>query len=269
MLAPRGGFYDVLPEMLQEQKKLLATLVEAARKVPRSQQQFLLWSVDAMGPIGSEDYIEGAGLSERLPVLGSDVQWLDEQGFLIAQWFTNGTARFTLDEAAFRYYEEFVAKHSEEPAAAIEEEVRHYLDRPEFRSRFADAFDRLAAAQQMLWQTNPQDDLTTIGHKLREAIQQFATSMVEIHRPPGVDSDPADTKSRLQAVIETNRERLGKRKSELLDALLNYQSAVSDLVQRQEHGDQKPNDPLTWEDARAAVFQTAMVMFEFDRMLSA
>lgn len=121
----------------------------------------------------------------------------------------------------------------------------------------------------MLWQTNPQDDLTAIGHKLREAIQQFATSMVEIHRPPGVDSDPAHTKSRLQAVIETNRERLGKRKSELLDALLDYQSAVTDLVQRQEHGDQKPNDPLTWEDARAAVFQTAMVMFEFDRVLNA
>jgi len=43
---------------------------------------------------------------------------------------------------------------------------------------------------------------------------------------------------------------------------------VNDVVQRQEHGDQKQNDPLTWEDARAAVFQTAMLMFEFDRVLS-
>ena len=221
-----------------------------------------------MGPIGSDDYIEGAGLSERLQVLASDVQWLDDQGFLIAQWDTNKTARFTLDEAAFRYYENFLAKHSEEPATAIEEEVRSYLGRPEFRQRFALAYERLTAAQQMLWQANPQDDLTTIGHKLREAIQQFATSMVEIHRPPDVDSDPAKTTSRLRAVIETNRDRLGQRRSELLDALLNYQSAVNDLVQRQEHGDQKPNDPLTWEDARAAVFQTAMLMFEFDRVLS-
>ena len=254
--------------MLEEQKELLARLVEAARKVPRFRQQFLLSSFDAMGPIGSDDYIEGAGLSERLQVLASDVQWLDDQGFLIAQWDTNKTARFTLDEAAFRYYENFLTKHSEEPAAAIEEEVRSYLDRPEFRQRFALAYERLTAAQQMLWQANPQDDLTTIGHKLREAMQQFATSMVEIHRPPGADSDPAKTKSRLRAVIETNRDRLGERRSELLDALLNYQSAVNDLVQRQEHGDQKPNDPLTWEDARAAVFQTAMLMFEFDRVLS-
>jgi hypothetical protein len=255
--------------MLQEQKELLATLVEAARKVPGLKQQFLLSSFESFGPeIGSEDFIQGGGLSDRIQVLGNDVWTLDQEGFLDAQWNTNGSARFTLNEGAFRYYEEFLAKHSEEPAVAVEEEVRSYLDRSEFRQRFGPAYERLAAAQQMLWQANPQDDLTTIGHKLREAIQQFATSMVEIHRPPDVDSDPAKTTSRLRAVIETNRDRLGQRRSELLDALLNYQSAVNDLVQRQEHGDQKPNDPLTWEDARAAVFQTAMLMFEFDRVLS-
>jgi hypothetical protein len=40
-------------------------------------------------------------------------------------------------------------------------------------------------------------------------------------------------------------------------------------VQRQEHGDQKPNGPLTKEGGGAAVFQTAaMLMFEFERVLS-
>jgi hypothetical protein len=43
---------------------------------------------------------------------------------------------------------------------------------------------------------------------------------------------------------------------------------VNDVVQRQEHGDRKQSDPLAWEDARAAVLQTAMLMFEFDRVLS-
>jgi hypothetical protein len=198
----------------------------------------------------------------------NDVRALDKEGFLDAQWNVNGGARFTLNEAAFRYYEEFLAKRSEEPGAAIEEEVRRYLEGPNFRTRFPLAYERLAAAEQMLWQANPQDDLTTIGHKLREAIQQFATSMVETHRPPDVEPDPAKAKSRLRAVVETNRDRLGERKSDLLSALLDYHSAVSDLVQRQEHGDQKPHDPLTWEDARAAVFHTSMVMFEFDRLLS-
>jgi hypothetical protein len=253
--------------MLQEQKELLTTLVEASRKVPRYEQQFRLMSFEGMGT-GRQDYIEGAGLSERIRVLGDDVWHLDQEGFLVAQWNVDGSARFSLDEQAFRYYEEFLAKHSEEPAAAIEEEVRRYLDRPEFRERFGAAYDRLAAAEQMLWQANPQDDLTTIGHKLREALQQFATALVEMHQPPGADTDPARTNNRVRAVIEANRERLGERKSDLLEALLSYQSAVTGLVQRQEHGDQKLDDPLTWEDARAAVFQAAMLMFELDRTLN-
>jgi hypothetical protein len=120
----------------------------------------------------------------------------------------------------------------------------------------------------MLWQANPQDDLTTIGHKLREALQQFATGLVEMHQPANVDSDPAKNLNRVQAVIEDNRKHLGERKSDLLSVLLEYHEAVTGLVQRQEHGDQKPGDPLTWEDARAAVFQTAMLMFELDRILN-
>ena len=120
--------------MLDAQRELLATLVEASRKVPRWQQQFRLVSLEAMGT-GPQDYVEGAGLPEQIRVLGDDVWYLDEQGFLDAQWNADGSARFALNEGAFRYYEEFLAKHSEEPGAAIEEEVRRYLDRPAFRER--------------------------------------------------------------------------------------------------------------------------------------
>jgi hypothetical protein len=72
----------------------------------------------------------------------------------------------------------------------------------------------------------------------------------------------------MRGVLDANRERLGDSKSELLVALLMYLDAVNGLVQRQEHGDQKPGEPLTWEDARASVFQTANLMFEFDRVLN-
>ncbi len=268
MFVPRAGRYDRHP-MLDEQKELLATLVEAARAVPRHQQQFLLTSFETDQEIASRDFIQGAGLSGQIQVLGNDVWELDQEGFLNAQWNVNGSARFTLNEAAFRYYEEFLRNRSEEPGAAIEEEVKRHLETSAFRERFGAAYDRLSAAEQLLWQTNPQDDLTTIGHKLHEAIQQFATSMVELHGPPEVDPDPAKTKSRLRAVIDMHRDRLGERKANVLSALVEYQSAVTDLVQRQEHGDQKADDPLTWEDARAAVFHTALVMFEFDRQLNA
>jgi hypothetical protein len=42
---------------------------------------------------------------------------------------------------------------------------------------------------------------------------------------------------------------------------------MNEIVQRQEHGDQKPGEPLTWEDARAAVFHTAILLHEYDRVL--
>jgi hypothetical protein len=71
----------------------------------------------------------------------------------------------------------------------------------------------------------------------------------------------------LRAVLEMHRDGLGESKSDLLASRIEYQDAVNAVVQRQEHGDEKPGDALAWEDGRAAVFQTAMLMFEFDRLL--
>jgi hypothetical protein len=53
-----------------------------------------------------------------------------------------------------------------------------------------------------------------------------------------------------------------------LEALIAYWGTVSDLIQRQEHGSQKEGKELVWEDGRRVVFQTAMVMLEFDKSLS-
>jgi hypothetical protein len=68
---------------------------------------------------------------------------------------------------------------------------------------------------------------------------------------------------RIRAVLST-RERSAAHQA-FLTALLSYWGTVSDLVQRQEHGAQKEGEPLTWEDARRVVFQTAVVMFEIAR----
>lgn len=43
---------------------------------------------------------------------------------------------------------------------------------------------------------------------------------------------------------------------------------MNGLAQRQEHGEQKGGEELTWEDGRRVVLYTAMVMAECDRMLS-
>jgi len=51
----------------------------------------------------------------------------------------------------------------------------------------------------------------------------------------------------------------------VLDALFGLWKATNDLVQRQEHGDQKVEESVTW----ATVFQVGNVMFEVGRILDA
>ena len=50
-------------------------------------------------------------------------------------------------------------------------------------------------------------------------------------------------KNRLRAVVACRRDALGEAKAALLVALAEYQDAVNDIVQRQEHGDQKSGEP--------------------------
>ena len=239
--------------------------VEAARGVPRTEQVFTMWTLPETMGTPSASSVQGCGLT-GISVLADDIFGLGYAGLISVNVASRDSHRFTITADGFAYYESLRAR-THELAAAIEEDVSRYLDGETFRRRHGSAHERLIAAQELLWQANPGDDLTTIGHKLREAIQQFATSMVGIHKPADVDTDPAKTTSRLRAVVEMNRTRLGERRGDLLDKLLDYLDAVNGIDQRLEHADQKQNDPATWEDARSAVFQTAIVMFEFDRVL--
>jgi len=253
--------------LLPEQEELLRTLVEAARRVPRPQQQFMHVSLPTDQQIGTIDYVIGDPIEGQLSVLGQDVAELNGQGFIRYGSHAWGDASipFTITANGFHAYEELRGR-SAEVGVAIEDEVRQHLDTG-VRARYPAAYERLQSAEQLLWQADPAPEFTTIGHKLREAVQQFATAMIERHQPPEFDPDPAKTKNRLRAVIELRRTALGGSKAELLDALVVYQDAVNGLIQRQEHGDQKPGEPLTWEDARAAVFQTTLLLHEFDRLL--
>lgn len=47
-----------------------------------------------------------------------------------------------------------------------------------------------------------------------------------------------------------------------------YWRALSDLVQRQEHGSTRDKEDLRWEDARRLIYQTANAMYEIDRSLA-
>jgi len=94
-------------------------------------------------------------------------------------------------------------------------------------------------------------------------MQAFATEALALYAPPGpVEQDPAFVKKRLGAIIAMMRPQLGERRRTFLERLGNYEEALLDLIQRQEHGAQKDGEALTWSDARRVVFHTMSVMVE-------
>jgi hypothetical protein len=242
-----------------EQEQLLVTLVEACRDVPRSDRVFGLTRT-----FGGDE-IQGAGLASPIEVPVFDLEYLAKIGFVSMQGQSAGaSATFSLTPDALGRYEE-IQKAGGAPMRQVDQRTRSYLASEEFQRTCPGAFELWREAADLLWASDAGTQLTTIGHKSREAMQAFATALVTRHDPPGVNTDPTKTLDRVSAVLLMYRPRLGGGRIQLLDALFGYWRSSVDLVQRQEHGGQKEGEALTWEDARRVVFQTANVMVELHR----
>jgi hypothetical protein len=153
-----------------------------------------------------------------------------------------------------------------EPAQRVEAEFRQYLDGGSFGRRHGRAYDKWLESERLLWGNDATKTLSLVGHLCREALQEFAESLAQMAKVQGAPSDPAKTVDRLRLVADAVN--LTGTRREFADALITYWGTVSDLVQRQEHAMAKQGDPIVWEDARRAVFQTLVVMFEWDRAVS-
>lgn len=247
--------------LLPEQEQLLAQMVEASRGIPRDQRQkFLLINTMA----GS--YLIHPGLPARPKVIAEDVETLAHVGLLAVSYGSRGTPNYFVTPAGYQHYE--TAKRLRGgPVQQMEAEVRSFLDADAFSSAYPGAFAKWTAAVDRLWSADSAGEATTIGHLLREALQEFATALVERHDPPDAPDNPAKDVARIRSVLRSVDDRLGSAECALLDALLGYWGAVTDLAQRQEHGSQREGQPLEWEDARRLVFQVAILFFEFDRSL--
>ena len=215
-----------------------------------------------------EDYLRHPGLADpnRVVYFG-DIEALAHENLLVLSYGPTGTPFFDVTPRGFRYYEQ-MKQLAGQPVQRIETTTRNYLIADAFQGKYPRAYQKWADAERMLWVSDTEHQLTTIGHLCREAMQEFVTALVEHFQPPEVENDKALTVKRLKAVLELKAKDLGKTAKPFLDALLGYWATVSDLVQRQEHGAQKEGQPLVWEDGRRVVFQTAVVMFELDSSLS-
>jgi hypothetical protein len=245
-----------------EQEDLLVTLVEAERNVPRDQrEQFIFF------PTLGDPGLAHAGLPGReMPVYLGDLDILSNAGLLNETRTPSGARLFDITPTGFAVYEA-IRQRSGAPIQQLEEEMKRYLDADVFQKRYPKAYRKWFEANEKLWSSESEQHLNTVGHLCREAIQEFATALVERHELDEVDQNKAHDHSRIRAVVNQHRPRLGTRVSDFLDALLTYWNAVSDLVQRQVHGSQKEDGPLVLEDGRRVVFQTAVVMYEVDRAL--
>src|SRR4051794_20971017 len=93
---------------------------------------------------------------------------------------------------------------------------------PVFREAFPNSFARWREAETLLQSAHSERELTTIGHKAREALQEFAPELGARHEPLAVNGNPALVKRRLGAVIAKLRPQLGEARAALLEALGDY-----------------------------------------------
>jgi hypothetical protein len=225
-------------------------MVEAERDVPRDKRFWLL--LETLGGA----YLQGP--ETKWEVVGADVKDLARAGLLRRE----GDQSYRVTPEGRDAYAEWQLAQGA-PMERVEQQARRLLDSDSFRSAYGGAYRLWAEAEELLWREDSEAELTTIGHKAREAMQAFATEVVARYEPPDIDPDPAHVNRRLGALIAAQLPALGEARGELLKALGDYSEATIDVIQRQEHGKHKRGSALTWNDGRRVVQHVAMVMFEF------
>jgi hypothetical protein len=154
-----------------------------------------------------------------------------------------------------------------DPTEKVLAESRAQIGSEAFAAAFRGAYEPWADAAKLLYGENAAAELTTIGHKVREASQAFATAAIATF---GADDPPEDVKlvkKRLGAVIAHNRDYLSDQKRKVLEDLGDLWESTVDLIQRQEHAGQKEGEPITVEDGRRVINLTMFVMLEFATIL--
>jgi hypothetical protein len=247
------------PDLEPEQDELLASMVEEAREVPRAKRTWSLMRA-SQGAI-----LRGPGGDRE--VLESDMSVLESAGLLKVTGRSTSMFQYILAPAALTRYATR-RKLEAGPEVRMAQDVRSLIDHGPLRRDYPAAYEKWAEAEALLWGDDRERELTTIGHKCREAMQEFGSAVVSRYAPPDAETNAAFVKKRTGAVIADLLPGLAETQASLLKALGAYSNATLDDIQRQEHGAQKEGEPLTWDDARRVVFHTGFVLSEFAAVLA-
>lgn len=246
-----------------EQQDILCAIVEAHRRTPTDKRE----SFSLQDLRSTSVHHPGFG-RHPLNVFRPDVDMLRDEGLIkFSPSRQRSFTQFTITPYGFQYYA-VLKEQLGQPTQRLEKDMRGFLDAATFQKRYPLAYQKWSDAEKLLWTADSDRQLTVIGHNCREAIQEFAEALINLHQPPETEPNKTQIIQRFRSVLALKKQQLGKAKHAFLDALLPYWGTVSDLIQRQEHGGQKEGEPLNWEDARRVVFQTMIVMYEIDNALS-
>ena len=239
------------------QKDALVLLVEQTRRVAEGQT----YEFYAHQTLGGDFMFAG---SERHPACFPDLYELNRKGLISLRETGKGAAAFVVSPEGFAFYDE-IKRAEGGPIERVEAEVRHLLG-TDVAVAYPEAAERWREAEDLLWRTDAEQQLTAIGHKCREALQSFAQSLYEQHCPDSQPLPREQTLNKIRAVLQSRRSSLGQTTERFLNAYWEtvnaYWETVNDLAERAEHGSQREGRPLLWEDARRLVFQTLLVMVE-------
>jgi len=161
----------------------------------RDQREFVLYLLDH-GAI-----LSGGGLGQdgmRAP--DGDVENLADAGLVRIIGESSSMLRFRITPEGEQYYAAMKTRAGE-PVREAEDDVRSYLDSEPFRTRYPAAYRSFAEADRLLWGPDSHDQLTAVGRHAREALQEFATALVERHQPSEVNPNATGTSDRVSAVV--------------------------------------------------------------------
>lgn len=242
-----------------EQEELLVRLVEAEREVAgENRRPFrLLWTHNHPRPLLSHP-----GWPEGECVYEPDIQLLETDGLLHITSRGPKEWKFVVTARGHDHYAS-LQRRDVEPLVHLEKRVRSFISGDWFATLYPAAHAKWQAAEELLWQDDSLASLSTVGHHAREAMIEFADQLATRFSVP-VPPDRSKTVVRIKAVLDHVRPQLGTRTSDFLEALVVYWGTVSDLAQRLEHATTHRGNPLTLDDSRRVVFQTAMVFFEVE-----
>jgi hypothetical protein len=253
------------PVLEEEQRELLCMLVEASRNVPKEKRQKFLLRHDVRHYLPT---LRHEGLpSGELPVYEADLQLLSRAGLVLLVCNLYNLVEAEVTPEGYQYYRELQERRGQ-PSQRIEAAARRSLVSAAFRSRYPLAYKKWAEAEGLLWRAETTDQLTTIGHLCREAIQFFTDELVRRTGLESAEGDTTKTINHLHAVITAVKPQAGDADAELLDALVQYWRGLNGLVQRLEHGALKEGRVLTWEDARRVILHTCITMSEIDLVVA-